>query len=59
MARRTQVTQQVTETLGDTADGFDIPAIVEAIYSEYGPQASMEDVPEDEYWKIVKQHENR
>lgn len=50
---------EVTTTLGDSADDFDVDAIVEEIGDTYGRDKvrGVDDVPSDEYWAIVRKHE--
>lgn len=50
---------EVTTTLGDSADDFDVAAIVEEIGDTYGRDniRTVDDVPSDEYWTIVRKHE--
>ncbi len=53
------IADQVTTALGDEADGFDVAAIVEEIGDTYGRDAvgSVDDVPSEEFWEIVRKHE--
>jgi antitoxin (DNA-binding transcriptional repressor) of toxin-antitoxin stability system len=53
------LTDQVTATLGDSADDFDVDAIVEEIGDTYGRDnvRGVDDVPSNEYWVIVRKHE--
>lgn len=50
------IAYQVSTTLGDHAADYDIDAIAEEIQTQYGP-ASIDDVPNDEYWQIVERHD--
>lgn len=53
--------EQVNTTLGDAADDFDAAAIVEEIGDTYGRDqvTRVDDVPFDEYWKLVRKHERK
>jgi antitoxin (DNA-binding transcriptional repressor) of toxin-antitoxin stability system len=53
------ITDQVTTTLGDHPEDFDVAAIVEEIGDTYGRDKirTVDDVPSDEYWEIVRKHE--
>lgn len=53
------ITDQVITTLGDHSGDFDVTAIVEEIGDTYGRDKvrSVDDVPSDEYWEIVRKHE--
>jgi hypothetical protein len=51
-------TIQVTATLGDRADDFDIDAIVTALIERYG-YIDVGEIPSREYWDIVLTHDKR
>lgn len=48
---------QVSLTLGDHIDDFDIDAIVEEIREKYGPVGSIDDIPSEEYNALIERHD--
>lgn len=50
---------QVSLTLGDHANDFDIDAIVEELTGIYGHLLGIDDVPAQEYWAIVRKHDTK
>lgn len=60
--RRERMTKEelqhaISTTLGDHIGDFNIPGIADAILDDYGPLNSLDDVPTDDYWKIVKAYD--
>lgn len=47
----------VSITLGDFVEDYDISGIVDEITMDLAPIDSIDDVPSDKYWDIVKKHE--
>lgn len=47
----------ILSTLGHCAAGISVDGIAEAIRSEYGPIVSLDDVPEEDYWEIVRAYD--
>jgi hypothetical protein len=53
-----RLTEQITTTLGDHADDFDVEAIVDEIGEAYGYDlASIDGIPADEYAEILQRHD--
>jgi hypothetical protein len=48
---------QVSTTLGDHPEDFEIGAIVQEIVQEFGPIGSIDAVPSERYWAIVERHD--
>lgn len=57
MTTSEELTQQVITTLGDYAETFDVEAIVRDIREEYGPSASVDDVPFETYNALRDRHD--
>lgn len=52
-----EVRAAIRDTLGDSADGINVDGIAEAIHEDYGIITSLDDVPQDEYWEIVRAYD--
>ena len=52
------VTDEVKAALGTDVDGFDVPAIVDALREQFGPFAETDklDVEHDDFWALVWKH---
>jgi hypothetical protein len=53
---RQDIAHQVSLTLGDRPEDFDIDAIVNDL-GEAGVKTSVDDVDSDTYWDIVRKHD--
>ncbi|MGW2213217.1 hypothetical protein [Streptomyces sp. NPDC001781] len=53
---RTAIAHQVSTTLGDHIEDYDIDAIV-ADLGAAGAKNSVDDVDSDTYWNIVRKHD--
>lgn len=57
MDSQQHIKHQISTTLGDSANEFDIDAIADDIFAHYGRSISTIDViPSDHYWQIVLRH---
>lgn len=56
-ATRQQLQYDVSVTLAEFIGDFDIPAIVEQLIETYGPLDTLDVIPTDEYWEIVKRYD--
>lgn len=54
---RQDLEYQVSQTLGDHIEDFDIPAIVTALQKHYGELTSIDQIDSDHYWEIVRQYD--
>ena len=55
---RQRITAQVTTTLGDHADDFDVNAIVDDLVAAHdGDLSSIDDIETESYWAIVETHD--
>jgi hypothetical protein len=54
---RTDIAHQVSLTLGDHTEDFDIDAIVDDLVKEHGPFGSIDDIDGFEYQKVVERHD--
>ena len=54
---RTDLAHQVSVTLGDHADDYDIDAIVGDLVDANGSIESIDAVPSDSYWDTVRKHD--
>lgn len=50
------ITDQVTQSLADNADDFNVHAIVRDIIDTHG-LVSIDDIPADDYWATVQKHD--
>ncbi len=57
MTTNEELTGQVSVTLGDHVEDFDVAAIVQDIREEYGPAPSVDDVPAEDYSAILERHD--
>jgi hypothetical protein len=53
---RTDIAHQVSLTLDDHADSFDIDAILDDL-AEAGVTTSVDDIDSDTYWEIIRRHD--
>ena len=53
---RTDIAHQVSLTLGDSIDSFDMDAILDDL-AEAGVADSVDDIDSDAYWEIVRSHD--
>jgi outer membrane receptor protein involved in Fe transport len=53
---RQDIAQQVSTTLGDHVEDYDIDAIVDDLGAA-GVKTSVDDVDHDTYWGIVRKHD--
>ena len=53
---RTEIAHQVSLTLGDSIDSFDIDGILDDL-AKAGVKTSVDDIESDVYWTIVEQHD--
>jgi hypothetical protein len=53
---RQDIAHQVSLTLGDHADDYDIDAIVNDL-AEAGVESSVDDVDSDTYWGVVRKYD--
>ncbi|MEU6552131.1 hypothetical protein ABZ915_17870 [Streptomyces sp. NPDC046915] len=53
---RTQIAHEVSLTLGDFPDSFDMEGILDDL-SEAGVTDSVDDIDSDTYWEIVRRHD--
>ncbi|MEU3826435.1 hypothetical protein AB0F36_14120 [Streptomyces sp. NPDC029080] len=54
---RTEIAHQVSITLGDHAESFDMEGILDDL-AEAGVETSVDDIDSDVYWAIVEQHDS-
>ncbi|MDX3243680.1 hypothetical protein [Streptomyces sp. ME18-1-4] len=55
---RTEITHQVSTTLGDSIESFDIDAIVDDLIAAHGGDLnSIDDFDSQSYWAIVETHD--
>jgi hypothetical protein len=54
---RTDIAHQVSLTLGDHTEDFDIDAIVDDLVKEHGPFGSIDDIDGFEYQKVIERHD--
>jgi hypothetical protein len=54
---RQNLAHQVSTTLGDHADDYDISAIVDDLVQEHGPIKTIDAVDSGRYWDIVRKHD--
>jgi hypothetical protein len=52
-----RLAEQITPTLGDRADDFDIPGIVDLIGELFGFDVNIDDIPSEKYWEIVQKYD--
>ena len=52
-----RLAEQITPTLGDVPQDFDLDAIVEEIGEAYGFDIDVNAIPSEEYWAIVGKHD--
>lgn len=53
---RTEITYQVSLTMGDSTDGFDMDAILDDL-DKAGVTTSVDDIDSDTYWEIIRRHD--
>lgn len=53
---RTDIAHQVSITLGDHIDSFDMDAILDDL-DEAGVTTSVDDIDSDSYWEIIRRHD--
>lgn len=53
---RTDIAHQVSLTLGDSIESFDMAAILDDL-AEAGVTDSVDDIDSDTYWEIVRRHD--
>jgi hypothetical protein len=57
---RTEIAYQVSTTLGDHVEDYDIDAIVDDLVKNYdGSLASIDDFESESYWAIVESHDTK
>lgn len=54
---RQGIAYQVSLTLGDHIEDFDIDAIVSDLVAAHGPIENIDAVPSGEYWDVVRKHD--
>lgn len=54
---RTEIAYQVSLTLGDHAESFDMDGILDDL-AKAGVETSVDDIESDAYWAIVEQHDD-
>ncbi len=54
---KTEIAHQVSTTLGDHAEDFDIDGIVSDLAAANGSAESVDDFESEEYWAIVEAHD--
>jgi hypothetical protein len=54
---RTEIAHQVSITLGDNAESFDMEGILDDL-AKAGVETSVDDIDSDVYWTIVEQHDD-
>ncbi|MFF8953900.1 hypothetical protein ACF09I_34640 [Streptomyces sp. NPDC014940] len=54
--KRTDIAHQVSLTLGDSIESFDMDAILDDL-DEAGVTSSVDDIDSDTYWEIVRRHD--
>lgn len=54
---RQDAEQFVREALGEWAAEYDVPALTDALHEHAGRSWDMARVPEDRFWRVVRQHE--
>lgn len=54
---RQDIAHQVSTTLGDHIEDFDIDAIVDDLVEENGTLSSIDDVDSAAYWATVEKHD--
>ncbi|MFE4915864.1 hypothetical protein ACFRCX_30635 [Streptomyces sp. NPDC056652] len=54
---RQDIAHQVSTTLGDHTEDFDIDAIMDDLVTENGPIANIDAVDSDTYWATVRKHD--
>jgi antitoxin (DNA-binding transcriptional repressor) of toxin-antitoxin stability system len=52
-----RLAEQITPTLGDRADDFDIAGIAELIGELFGFDVNIDDIPGEKYWEIVQKYD--
>jgi len=53
---RTEIAHQVSLTLGDSIESFDIDGILDDL-DRAGVEGSVDDIESDAYWAIIEQHD--
>lgn len=54
---RRDIADQVSTTLGDHSNDYDIDAIVDDLVNASGPIGSIDAVPSEDYWDTVRKHD--
>jgi hypothetical protein len=52
-----RLAHEISTTLGDHADDYDIDAIARELIDRHGPIRRIDEVPTDLYWRIVSKHD--
>ena len=52
-----RLAEQITATLGDHPENFDVDAITEEVGQTYGFDTNIDAIPSDKFWAIVQKHD--
>lgn len=55
--RHEDLTAEIRRTLVQAPEGINVDGIAEAIREEYGDIRSLDEVPTEDYWEIVKAYD--